>query len=71
MLELCIGIFIWLARERIGLHHVDQHRLEFKVSVSHCCGWTGRDIGVGGSRKLATAIGADEVLSTGSMVFVF
>jgi hypothetical protein len=48
VLEMCIGIFIWLAGERIGLQHVDQRWLEFKVSVSHRCGWSGRDIGVGG-----------------------
>jgi hypothetical protein len=51
VLEMCIGIFIWLARERICLHHVDQCWLEFKVSVSHHCRWSGRDIGVGGGRK--------------------
>jgi hypothetical protein len=55
------------------LHHVDQHRLEFKVFVSHRCVWSGRDIGVGGaenSRIVLSAIGADEVLSMGSTLFV-
>jgi hypothetical protein len=55
------------------LHHVDQRRSEFKVSVSHHRGWPGRDIGVGRGGKLAvvlSSIGADEVLSTGSTVFV-
>jgi hypothetical protein len=68
-----ISIFIRLAEEQIFLHHVDQHRLEFKVSVSHRCGWSGRDISVEGaenSRTVLSAIGADEVLSTGSTVFV-
>jgi hypothetical protein len=55
------------------LHHVDQRWLEFKVSVSHRCGWSGRDISVGGGGKLEdvlSTIGADKVLSTGSIVFV-
>jgi hypothetical protein len=55
------------------LHHVDQHRLEFKVFVSHRRVWSGRDIGVGGaenSRIVLSAIGADKVLSMGSTVFV-
>jgi hypothetical protein len=75
VLEMCIGIFIWLAREWIGLHHADQCRLEFKVFVSHRCGWSGRNIGVGGGGKLVDHslghyIGANEVLPTGSTVFV-
>jgi hypothetical protein len=70
---MCIGIFIRLAGEWVGLHHVDQHRLEFKVSVSHRCGWSDRDIGVGGAENswiVLLAIGAEEVLPTGSTVFV-
>jgi hypothetical protein len=50
------------------LHHVDQHRLEFKVFISHYHGWSGRDIGVKGaenSRIVLWAIGADEVLVYG------
>jgi hypothetical protein len=72
MLVMRIGILIWLAGERICLHHDDRCRLEFKVSISHRCGWSGWDIGVGveNSRILLSAIGANEVLSTGSTVFI-
>jgi hypothetical protein len=52
MLEMCIGIFIRHDGQRICLHHVNQCRLEFKVSISHRCGWSSRDIGVGGSGEL-------------------
>jgi hypothetical protein len=70
---MCIGIFIWLAGERIGLHHVDQCWLEFKVSVpTVLVGPVGTLVldGAENSRIVLSAIGADEVLSTGSMVFV-
>jgi hypothetical protein len=68
MLEMCIGIFIRLAGQRIGLHHVDQCCLEFKVSISHRCGWSGKDIVVGvaeHSRIILSAIDADEVFVYG------
>jgi hypothetical protein len=70
VLEMCIGIFIWLAGERIGLHHVYQHCIELKVSICHRCGWSGWDIGAKNSLIVLSAINADEVLSMGSTVFV-
>jgi hypothetical protein len=52
MLEMCINIFIRLATKQTGLHHVDQRRLEFKVSFPNRHVWSSRDIGAGESRKL-------------------
>jgi hypothetical protein len=74
MLEICIGIFIRVARERTCLYHVDQCQLEYKVSFSHCHIWPSRDNVLEGAENLRiilSAISADEVLSTGSTVLVY
>jgi hypothetical protein len=70
---MCIGIFIRLAGERIGLHHVDQCRLSSKIpSTTAVVGPVGTLVldGAENSRIVLSAIGADKVLSTGSTVFI-